>query len=237
MCHRGKTIITNYANSQCSNYVYSVCTQEVFIEVKKDEYQVFHNIIVSGISQQLTDILKAANYTSVRAKCVFGTLQKISSHVQVAKEDLSWLIDHDHVQLLIELCRCFQVVCKHISHSDGDLDADVAEFLEEVKSPEFETFVTFCQDLQSTLQKWKQKVTDQNVIIDDIKNLKLNWKWFNLMCDAALVSSSCIDESEVKKLAFTYEEIETQLGDILFQQIPNHSNRLMCNDAPYHSHH
>ena len=200
-------------------------TQEVFIEVKKEEYQVFWDIIVPGISQQLTDILTTANYTSVRAKCVFGTLQKISSHVHVAKENLVWLTDHDHVQLLIELCRCFQVVCKRISHSDGDLDAGISEFLEEVNSPEFEVFMSFCQGLQSTLQSWKQKVTDQNVIIDDIKDLKKNRNWFNLMCDAALVSSSCIDESEVEQLADTYEEIETQLSDILLQKIPKHSNR------------
>ena len=135
------------------------------------------------------------------------------------------MTDHNHGQLLIELCRCFQVVCKHISYSDGDLDADISEFLEEVNSPEFEVFMSFCQGLQSTLQSWKQKVTDQNVIINDIKDLKKNRNWFNLMCDAALVSSSCIDESEVEQLADTYEEIETQLSDILLQQIPKHSNR------------
>ena len=135
--------------------------------------------------------------------------------------------------VLIEMCRCFQVVCNHISYSDGDLDADITEVLEEVNSPEFETFVTFCQDFQSTLQIWKQKLTDQNLIIDDIKMLKQNRKWYNLMCDAALVSSSCIDESEVENLPVTYEEIEAQLRDILLQQIPNHSNRLMCNYAPY----
>ena len=202
------------------------CTQEIFFEVAKDNYQVLQDIIVPEMFQQLSDLLKAANYASVRAKCVFGTLQKISSHVHVAKEDLSWLVDCKRVQLLIELCRCFQVVSKHISHSHGtDLDADIAEFLEEVNSREFEGFMSFCQGLQSTLQMWKQKVMDQNVIFSDIMNLKQNLKWFNLMCNAALVSSACIEKSEVEQLAVTYEQIEVQLGDILLQQIPKQPNR------------
>ena len=136
------------------------------------------------------------------------------------------MVDCKRVQLLIELCRCFQVVSKHISHSHGaDLDADIAEFLEEAKSHEFEVFMSFCQGLQSTLQMWKRKVMNQNVIISDIMNLKQNLKWFNLMCNAALVSSACIEESEVKQLAVTYEDIEVQLGDVLLQQILKQPNR------------
>ena len=177
--------------------------------------------IITDVHQQLPRLLDNSLFSSVRAICIFGTLKQVCSRISVSDKSLVWLIEHN--QLLVELCRCFQDVCRKIGNTEGDLDIHIAEFLEKANSSECEAFVSFCQNLQTILRKWKEKVTVQEVTMTDIEHLRKQHKWFNVLCDAVYVQNACISEEEVEQLLDGYKEIKTGLSDILLQHLPCHS--------------
>ena len=177
--------------------------------------------ILQDVYQHLYHLLDISDFTSVRAKCIFGTLKCVGFRINVSVESLDWLIEHN--QLLLKLCECFHLlVVKKIDEVEGDLDIPIAEFLEEVHSSETEGFLSFCQNLQAKLQKWKEKVDVQDVTERDINHLKKHHQWFNDICKLAYVINACIDEQNIGQLGDGYESIKNGLSYILLQHIPGH---------------
>ena len=177
--------------------------------------------ILQDLYQHLYHLLDISDFTSVRAKFVFGTLKCVGSRINVSVKSLDWLIEHN--QLLLKLCQCFQLlVNKKIGYVEGDLDGQIAEFLDSVHSSEIEGFLTFCQSLQTNLEKWKMKVDVQNVTELDIKHLKDHYQWFNDICRVAYVINACVDEQKVWQLGDGCDFIKDRLSCVLLQYIPGH---------------
>lgn len=181
--------------------------------------EVLQSEIVPQLHQMLGGLLQSGDYTTVQGICILGTLKRVSDRINPSDDSLNWL--NDYSQLTLELCRCFNVICKSISHrrEKKELDVDIEHFLED-KCGDFRDFVRFCQHLQIILLSWKEKVITQNVLQIDIRQLKELWKWFNWICEVAIVPNACIDEEDVKQLADTYEDIKSHFGELLIQRIP-----------------
>ena len=180
-------------------------------------------IIPSIISNDLPNLLKASDYTSVRAKCTLKTLQVVVAKIPLEKGNLEWLIKYN--QLLAMLCKCLKTVCDVLNIEEGeDLDSCLAGFLNKSRSVEMKDFLDFCQNLRKTLQSWKQNVAVKNVNIDDIRDLKKQWEWFNRLCESVFVSSACIDIKDVDRLEHTYKNVKTDIEEIFFQRIPGWSD-------------
>lgn len=160
------------------------------------------------------------DFTSVRARCVFGVLKYVSSSIVVSVERLDWIIDNKI--LLAELCKCVKAVLRNFSFQEGNIDTFISEFMKRIDCSETKTFLVFCQNLRTCLQKWKDKVAKQNVTVIDVEHLRKHQLFFNTVCELSLLENACIDDEEVHKLGDICEALRNQLSDLLIQSIPSH---------------
>ena len=166
--------------------------------------------ILQELYQHLNHLIDICDFTSVRAKCVFGTLKCVVSRIRVSANSLDWLIEHN--RLLLKLCKCFHLLVEHkIGNVEETLDIRIVEFLEQVNSSEIEGVLIFCHDLQTILQGWKAKVDVLDVTESDINRLRNHYHWFNDICKFAYATTACIDEQKVRQLELSY---------VLLQHIP-----------------